>query len=344
MAEEDTTPGSTGPAKPIRTRGLSMVYRTDILKRKRKALDGLDLEIEPGEIFGYLGANGAGKTTTLKLLVGLLRPTAGEAWILGRSTGEVASRRPVGFLPENPFFYEYLSAKEAVDFYASLSGMGRADRARRTAEVLELVGLGGTEEGRIGSFSKGMRQRLGLAQALVHEPKVLILDEPMSGLDPIGRRDVREIILAQRDLGRTVFFSSHILADVEAICDRVGILAQGRLAETGPLENILAREITAIDVVVEGASVEAVPEDLAADTTMRVIETENGFEITVADYETAYRVVDAAEAAGGKLRALTPRGESLEQYFMRTQAGGRGGEGAAGAAEPGAPPEGGSPG
>ncbi len=315
MPAEENHPATTD--KPISASGLTMVYKTDILKRRSKALDELDLEIEPGEIYGYLGSNGAGKTTTIKLLVGLLRPTAGSARVLGQPIGTIASRREVGFLPENPYFYEYLSAVEALDFYGSLSGMSRADRARRIPEILELVNLKDAAKGRIGSYSKGMRQRLGLAQALVHEPKLLILDEPMSGLDPIGRREVREIILLQRDLGRTIFFSSHILADVELICDRIGIISKGKLIESGHLAELMTRETRSIEVTVRGVTDEQLSG--AAPPDALTIASDAGLTYTVPDQDAADRLVDATRAAGGQVTGLTPSSESLEEYFMRTQ-------------------------
>ena len=303
--------------KPVVARGLTMVYRSDLLMRRRRALDGLDLDVERGEIFGFLGANGAGKTTTIKLLVGLIDATAGEARVLGAPAGSVESRRHLGFLPESPYFYEYLTARESLDFYGSLSGMSREDRRRRGGEVLELVGLSRAADERIGAFSKGMRERLGLAQALVHEPELLILDEPMSGLDPVGRRDVREIILAQRERGRTVFFSSHILSDVEAVCDRVAIISSGRLVEAGPLHKLISRRTISIDVTLEGVSQEQLGE--ISGLARRVIAEGASLTVTVAEYDAAERIIERARSAGGRLMALVPRRESLEEYFLRTQ-------------------------
>ncbi|MHC4201813.1 MAG: ABC transporter ATP-binding protein, partial [Planctomycetota bacterium] len=202
---------------PIETRDLTVVYKTGILAKPVTGLDGLDLEVEPGTVFGYVGANGSGKTTTIKTILGLIRPTRGEALLFGKSSRLSESRREVGFLPEAPYFYEYLTGRETVDFYARLSGMHSRERATRTDEVLERVGISGAAGRAVRTYSRGMRQRLGLAQAIVHRPKLAILDEPMSGLDPLGRRDVRSLIQELARDGTTVFFSSHILSDVEAL-------------------------------------------------------------------------------------------------------------------------------
>ncbi len=187
------------------------------------------------------GPNGAGKSTTLKLLTHLIRPTAGRAELLGRPVGDIAARHRLGFLPEHPYFYDYLTAEELVAYFAGLFGLTGGDRRRRAAQVLDRVGLGDERSRPLRQYSKGMLQRVGLAQALVNEPELVILDEPMSGLDPIGRRDVRELILELRDEGRTILFSSHILSDAELLCSRVGILAKGRLVATGTLADLTAR-------------------------------------------------------------------------------------------------------
>src|ERR687884_759695 len=211
-------------------------------KRKVRALDGLSLQVERGEIFGFLGANGAGKTTTLKLLMRLIYPTAGRAFILGREIGDVSMHARLGYLPENPYFYDYLTAREFLEYCAELFGYEKKERRRRAAELLSRVHLDEKSwDKQLRKFSKGMLQRVGLAQSLVNDPEIVFLDEPMSGLDPIGRRQVRDLISSLRAKGTTVFMCSHILSDIEVLCDRVAILNKGRLAETGRLEELRER-------------------------------------------------------------------------------------------------------
>ncbi len=211
-------------------------------KRKVRALDGLSLSVEGGEIFGFLGANGAGKTTTLKLLMRLIYPTAGRARILGRDINDVSMHARIGYLPENPYFYDYLTAREFLSYCAELFGYGRAERKRLAEELLSRVRLDEKSwDKQLRKYSKGMLQRVGLAQALVNDPEIVFLDEPMSGLDPIGRREVRDLIASLRTKGTSVFMCSHILSDIEVLCDRVAILNRGRLSETGTLEELRAR-------------------------------------------------------------------------------------------------------
>src|SRR4030095_7721478 len=219
-------------------------------KRPYRALDRLSLTIESGEVFGFLGPNGAGKTTTLKLLMQLIFPTSGRAEILGKPVGAVAMRQRIGYLPENPSFYDHLTAEELLDYFAQLFGYAAAERKKRVAGLLDRVGLGAERRLQMRKFSKGMIQRVGIAQALINDPDVIFLDEPMSGLDPLGRREVRELILGLRGRGCTVFFSSHVLADAEALCSRVAILAKGRLAATGSLSDMLAFQARGWELVV----------------------------------------------------------------------------------------------
>ena len=209
-------------------------------KRPYRALDRLTLDVEAGEVFGFLGPNGAGKTTTLKLLMQLVFPTSGRAEMLGRPLGDLGAKRRIGFLPENPYFYDYLTAEELLAYFAALFGYRGAERRARASRMLDEVGLGAERRMPLRKFSKGMLQRVGIAQALINDPELVILDEPMSGLDPLGRRDVRALILRLRDRGCTVFFSSHVLSDAEALCSRVAILAKGRLVASGRLTEMLA--------------------------------------------------------------------------------------------------------
>src|SRR3954451_18812872 len=218
-------------------------------RRPYRALDRLSLEIAPGEVFGFLGPNGAGKTTTLKLLMQLIFPSSGRAEILGRPVGDLATRQRIGYLPENPHFYDHLTAEELLTYFARLFGYRGAALTARVTTLLDRVAIGAERRLQLRKFSKGMIQRVGIAQALVNDPEVVFLDEPMSGLDPLGRRDVRRLILELRDQGRTVFFSSHILADAEALCSRVAVVAGGRLAATGRLSDMVAFEVRGWELV-----------------------------------------------------------------------------------------------
>jgi len=242
----------------IRTRELSKDYLVGFWRpRPYRALDRLSIDVAPGDVFGFLGPNGAGKTTTLKLLMQLVFPTSGEAEILGRPLGDVSIRRRIGYLPENPYFYDHLTAEELLDYYGRLFGQSAADRRQRVGKTLDRLGIGAERRLPLRKFSKGMLQRVGLAQALLNDPEVVFLDEPMSGLDPLGRRDVRALILELRDQGRTIFFSSHILSDAEALCTRVAIVAKGRLAASGTLADLKEFAIQGWELVMAGVPPEA---------------------------------------------------------------------------------------
>ena len=309
----------------IKIAGLRHAYPARLpWKRGKPALRGLDMEVAEGEIFGFLGANGAGKTTTIKILVGLLRPDAGEASLLGVSSREVESRRQLGFMPENPYFYEYLTARETLAFYAALSGMPAREHRPRAEELLEFVGLADAGDVRVKEFSKGMRQRLGIAQAVCHRPRLVILDEPMSGLDPNGRRAVREMILHLHREGATVFFSSHVLADVEMLCGRVGLLAGGAVAACGPVAALLSARATAWEVGAEGVGA-ALRERLAG-TAVRVFSPagpEGETLFTFRERTAAEEALRQTLAAGAKPTVYRAARETLEDYFMRTTGQGR---------------------
>jgi len=302
---------------PIETRDLTVIYKTGILSKPVTGLDGLDLEVEPGAVFGYVGANGSGKTTTIKTILGLIRPTRGEALLFGKSSRLSESRREVGFLPEAPYFYEYLTGRETVDFYARLSGMPSCERATRTDEVLERVGLSGAAGRPARTYSRGMRQRLGLAQAIVHRPKLAILDEPMSGLDPLGRRDVRALIQELAREGTTVFFSSHILSDVEALCDRVGVLAEGKLVASGRVEELARARVTAVELRSSGITREDLGPLGEAATGVRLDGDVLTFEVT--DDDAADRATRLVLERGGRLLSLVQVKEPLEEVFARLQ-------------------------
>ena len=289
-------------------------------KKERLALDGLSLTVEEGEIFGFLGANGAGKTTTIKILTGLLRPESGVAKLLGIPAGKIESRRMLGFMPENPYFYEYLTARETLDFYSALSGLPYHERGKRADELLEFVGLSSAKDTLVREFSKGMRQRLGIAQAVAHRPKLVILDEPMSGLDPVGRRSVREMILQLHQEGVTVFFSSHVLGDVEMLCGRVGMLANGKIAACGPVSSLLSHEALAWEVGAEGVSDTLAKETSQLGKMFRAGGIEGETLFTFVKREEAEKALAKLVEGKVKITLYRPVRETLEDYFMRTAA------------------------
>jgi ABC-2 type transport system ATP-binding protein len=302
--------------KPIRIVGLTKEFRLGLRRRRSLVVDCLDLEVEPGEIFGFLGPNGAGKTTTIKLLMGLIYPTSGTAWILDREIGDVAVKREIGFLPEAPYFYEYLTGEEFLWFYGQLFGLDSMVLAKKIDQMLEMVKLTEARRLPLGKFSKGMLQRIGLAQALINDPRVVILDEPMSGLDPIGRRDVRDIILHLRDQGKTVFFSTHILPDVEMICDRVGILVKGRLTAVGAVQDLVgAGAVTAIEIVVQGLAESGVQEAERLGGT--VVKRGDQVLIKLEDATKVNHVLDVIRRHAGRLVSFVPHKRSLEDLFLR---------------------------
>ena len=301
--------------KPLRINGLTKEYRVGFGRRSVMALDHLDLEIEEGEVFGFLGHNGAGKTTTIKLLMGLVYPTSGEVWILDRSIRDVAVKQYIGFLPESPYFYEYLTAEEFLVFYGQLFGIGGLKLAKKIDELLELVSMTDARHRPLRKFSKGMLQRIGIAQALINDPRLVILDEPMSGLDPIGRRDVRDIILRLKHEGKTIFFSSHILPDVEMICDRIGILVNGRLKAVGTVQELAgASSVNFIELVVEDVS-EAVLEEIR-DLAATVMRRGNQVLIKLDDEERVNCLLDLILKQKGRVVSLTPHKRSLEDLFL----------------------------
>jgi ABC-2 type transport system ATP-binding protein len=285
-------------------------------KRPYRALDRLTLDVAAGEVFGFLGPNGAGKTTTLKLLMQLVFPTSGRAEILGRPAGDISVRRRIGYLPEHPYFYDYLTAEELLAYFAGLFGLAGEDRRRRVSSLLDEVGLGAERRLQLRKYSKGMLQRVGIAQALLNEPELVIFDEPMSGLDPLGRRDVRSLILRLRDRGCTVFFSSHVLSDAEALCSRVAILARGRLVTAGRLSDMLAFQIRGGEVVASG-----VRADLLASATSRAASVNRiGDDRYVFDLPVdppPDRFVADLSAGGATLLSVNPVRDTLEDFFYK---------------------------
>ena len=300
----------------ISCENLTKEFRVGFRQRKIMALDGLNLEVKKGEIFGFLGPNGAGKTTTLKILMGLIYPSSGKAFICGRPVGDVGVKQCVGFLPESPYFYDYLTTEEFLMFYGQLFGYSRADLTVRLKELLSLVGLAHCRNLRLRQFSKGMLQRIGIAQALINDPSLVVLDEPMSGLDPIGRKEIRDLILHLREMEKTVFFSSHILSDAEMICDRVGILIKGRLKEVGRVDELVDRYgVKSVEMVVEGLDQETQERLRKLAVKVLIRDTKALF---VFDQEN---VVDEAltlvHKNQGRLISLVRQKDSLEDLFMK---------------------------
>ncbi|TAJ26014.1 MAG: ABC transporter ATP-binding protein [Nitrospirae bacterium] len=293
------------------------------------ALAGLSLSVRRGEIYGFLGPNGAGKTTTLKILMGLMKASGGKAEVLGKPAGHVASRRGIGFLPESPYFYDYLTAEEFLAFYGHLAGLEGAGLKRRVEALLDLVGLAEARDRQLRKFSKGMLQRIGLAQALIHDPELVILDEPMSGLDPIGRKQVRDLILALREQGKTVFFSTHIIPDVEVMCDRVGIVVKGKLLASGTVEELVSRgQGRTVEIVCEGFKA-AVPPAITA-ARGQVLPRGNHCVVVLPDPDRLEDVLAGIRLHGARLVSVTSQRGSLEALFFHPpdgqQAGGHPGE------------------
>lgn len=283
-------------------------------KRPKRALDRLNLRVNRGEIFGLLGPNGAGKSTTLKILLRLLFPTSGSARLLGRDFDDVSVHARMGYLPEHPYFYDHLTAGEFLTYAAGLFGISGADRRARVGHLLDRVGLAASRDLALRKFSKGMVQRLGVAQAVVNDPELIILDEPMSGLDPIGRRQVRDLMLELKGEGKTILFSTHILPDAETLCDRVAILNLGRLQGCGELGEILRMGVAATEVVLEGASADILEQ--AKRYARSVVRTGDRVRIELPADSDALAVLDIARQGGAKIISMNPVKVSLEDYFL----------------------------
>ena len=298
------------PDVVVKADRLEKTFALGFFRKKVRAVDGVSFEVRKNEIFGFLGPNGAGKTTTLKLLMGLIYPTGGSGYLFGKKVPDVEAKRRLGFLPENPYFYDYLSGVELLDFIGRLFGIDRSERRKRALALLDRVGLGraGAASIPLRKYSKGMLQRLGIAQALINNPELVVLDEPMSGLDPIGRKEVRDLIGDLKKEGKTVLFSTHILSDVELLCDRVGIVVGGRLRDAGPLDKLLSPRLLHTEVVLEKDGVKE-PLKLGTDVDVN-------------------QALSEALAAGKRVLSVTPRRETLEDLFVREVESGDTGAGA----------------
>lgn len=300
----------------IKIENLTKDYEVGFWRKRRvRALDELSLTVDGGQIFGFLGANGAGKTTTLKLLMRLIFPTAGSARILGQDISDVAMHARIGYLPENPYFYDYLSPREFLDYCGQLFGVAQAERKRRTESLLTRVNLDRQSWNRqLRKLSKGMLQRVGLAQALVNDPEIVFLDEPMSGLDPVGRREVRDLIASLRTEGKTVFMCSHILSDIEVLCDNIAILKKGKLAHVGSLDELRAREGSLIEIIAAGADEATLKRQLTDGAA--VIADSSGLRIHIRDERELDSVIAALRKANGKVVSVQPVRQSLEDLFV----------------------------
>lgn len=299
----------------IRVESLRKVFRQGFLMRRVEAVRGVSFEVRKGQIYGFLGPNGAGKTTTIKVLTGLISPTFGRAELFGKPAESPAARARVGFLPENPYVYPYLTPREFVELCARLSGLSRRDAVLRTEVVLARARMTDAGDRPVRKLSKGMLQRTGLSAALVADPELLILDEPMSGLDPVGRKEVRDLILEERDAGRTIFFSTHILSDVEMLCDHVTILRQGSVVVTGRMSELLRRDVQRTDVVVRGVT-EGL-ERWCAGEGHTLTRTAEGVAIAVEGQEPLQALLRRVMDDGLTISGVVPRSETLEDLFVR---------------------------
>ena len=297
----------------IETKNLRKEFRTPFGLRKIPALRNLNLKIKSGEVFSYLGPNGAGKTTTFKLLLGLIYPTKGTIYLWGKKIFQREPKARIGFLPENPYFYRYLTAQEYLHFSGQLFGLKRQERQKKVDSLLEMVGLSMHHNDLIKTYSKGMLQRLGVAQALINDPQLLILDEPFSGLDPLGRKEFRDIILQLKAEGKTIIFSTHILSDVETICDRIGILINGTLKDCGPVEDLLTPKINSFEISIKGLPQETIKQLTEQDLTLIQKGTES---FIIVGEQGAYDLLSYLLDKGGKLISFTPRKATLEQIYI----------------------------
>jgi ABC-2 type transport system ATP-binding protein len=301
------------PAAAIEIENLTKDYPYGFLHlKKKRSLESLTMRVEDGEVFGFLGPNGAGKSTTIKLLVGLIFPDAGTARILGKPISDIAMHRNIGYLPEQPYFYDYLTAAEVLDYFARFHDLTAADRRERVTRMLKKVGLETAGKIQLRKYSKGMLQRVGLAQAILHDPQVVILDEPMSGLDPIGRREVRDIILELKQQGRTILFSTHILSDAEMLCDRVGVIVSGKLHGVGAPEEIVGVAAQGMEILFELTKAQG---SAANAILTKATKTGDRYRLQVAEADL-YATIEQLKTAGARILSVAEMRPSLEEYFM----------------------------
>ncbi len=290
---------------------LHKSFKAGFLLKKKKILKGISLKVEQGEIFGYLGPNGAGKTTTIKCILGLIFPEKGEISILGKPHLSLKAKEQIGFLPENPYFYDYLTASEFLEFYIQLFSINKGTKENKIKDLLHLVGLEKAAHLQLRKFSRGMLQRVGLAQALLNEPSMVFLDEPLGGLDPIGRKEIRDIIVGLRNAGKTVFLSSHILQDIEMICDKVAIIVNGEIINQGRLQDLISEKVRFTEVIVSGLKEEQLrnSSDSFATYGDRIF-------LKIQDANKLEEVLNLVQSQKGKIHSLIPRTETLEDLFV----------------------------
>jgi ABC-2 type transport system ATP-binding protein len=295
----------------IETENLSKEYPFGFLNLKtKKSLENLTMRVETGEVFGFLGPNGAGKSTTIKLLMRLIFPTSGTARIQGKSIDDVRMHQNIGYLPEQPYFYDYLTATEVLDYFARFHDLSAGDRRERVAKMLQKVGLETAKKIQLRKYSKGMLQRVGLAQAILHDPEVVVLDEPMSGLDPLGRREVRDIILELKHAGKTVLFSTHILTDAEMLCDRVGVIVGGKLRGVGTPGEMVGIQTQGMEILFELHG-----ELQKAPLLARAARTGERYRVQIPESEL-YGAIDELKAAGARILSVSQVKPNLEEFFM----------------------------
>jgi ABC-2 type transport system ATP-binding protein len=290
---------------------LHKSFKTGFIPKRKKILDGISLEVKAGEIFGYLGPNGAGKTTTIKCILGLIFPDKGNIQIFGHPHLSIQAKNNIGFLPENPYFYDYLSAAEFLGFYSDITGGKKEEKKTRIATLLKTVGLEHAAGLQLRKFSRGMLQRIGLAQALINNPSLVILDEPLGGLDPLGRKEIRDVIVRLKEEGKTVFLSSHILQDIEMICDRVAILVEGNIVNQGALQDLISENVKVTEITISGIE----PGDLGNLGERYSVQGEKLL-LKVFDEEKIASILRLIQEKKGKIHALIPRTETLEDLFV----------------------------
>ncbi|MBU4253059.1 MAG: ABC transporter ATP-binding protein [Acidobacteria bacterium] len=300
-------------ATALKIDSIHKTFQTGFFPKRKKILKGISLSVEEGNIFGYLGPNGAGKTTTIKCLLNLIAPDRGAIEILGFPHHSIKARSQLGFSPENPYFYDYLSAEEFLDFYGRLFGLKKSVRNERTAHLLRDVGLERSRHIQLRKFSRGMLQRIGLAQALINDPALVILDEPLSGLDPIGRKEIRDLIVGLREKGKTVFLSSHILQDLEMICDEVAMIVEGRIVRQGKLADLISEKVLFTEIVLSGVDIRDLKEFGEG-----LIPQGGRTLIKVYDEDRIAVLLDLVHGTKGKIHSLIPRTQTLEDFFVGT--------------------------
>jgi ABC-2 type transport system ATP-binding protein len=298
-------------AEALKITDLHKSFKTGFLFKKKKILKGINLEVDEGEVFGYLGPNGAGKTTTIKCLLGLIFPERGEISILGQPYLSLSAKERIGFLPENPYFYDYLTATEFLRFYSQLYQINKDQKGDRIEELIRLVGLEKSAHIQLRKFSRGMIQRIGLAQALLNEPSIVFLDEPLGGLDPLGRKEIRDIIIRLGHEGKTVFLSSHILQDIEMICDRVAIIVNGEIINSGKLQDLISEKIHFTEVILSGLE-----ENRLRDLSDSLTLSGDRIFLKVTDESKLEDILELVHTQKGKIHSLIPRTETLEDLFV----------------------------